>query len=322
MGTVKTGGEHAYFYDVQKSYESTELKELSGKVVATSKRDPREAKLQDLFRKDQKPLKRIGIIVFESQVQSTRDGLAGKNQVYVTEAGKQLMTESFLRIWEQSVPLLAGELDYVPTSRIKKSPAFHQYGMAENDFVNSKRSSLAPDDIFYLESGKKTTTTTVLNPRGMRDMSFVLVPAYDLMGGPKWSEHNKHFLNDVAKDLKLDAAIIVMSEAYWTAAHTDKHSGEVIPEEITVKIKASTLVPLGQYHERLEKIGNKEKPGVTLCYRSYESQIKVPGAITVTDDKKNFETIEHEIISPVFKTYKDLSQMTLMQISDDLKKTW
>ena len=322
MGTVKTGGERTYAYDVNSSYTSEDLKEMSSQMVQTSYRDPRTGKIQDLFGKNQPPLKRVGIIVFETRIQPTYDGLAGKNMIYMSEAGKQILSENLLRIWEESVKILAPEMDYVTSLQMKKATSFRQYGSNEEDFVKTRRSNLAPDDIFFLESGKKTTTTTIVNPRGMQDVSFLLVPATELMDGPKWSEHNKHFLNDVAKELKLDAAIIVMSDLSWTAAHTDKHSGEVIPEEIKVEINASTLIPLSGYHQRLENIKISDKPGVTLCFRSYESELKVPALISAPEEMKNFKTIETELLTPMLKTYKDLSQMTLMRITDDLKKTW
>lgn len=322
LGTIKSGGERTYAYDVNSAYTSQDLNEMSAQMVETSYRDPRSGKLQELFGKNQPPLKRIGIIVFETRIQPTYDGLAGKNMIYLSEAGKQILTENLLRIWEESLSILAPDIDYVSTAQMKKATSFRQYGAPEDDFVKTRRSSLAPDDIFFLESGKKTTTTTIVNPRGMQDVSFLLVPATELMGGPKWSEHNKHFLNDVAKELKLDAAIIVKSDLSWTAAHTDKHSGEVIPEEIKVEINASTLIPLSGYHERLKNIKNSDLPGVTLCYRTYEGELKVPALISVPEEMKNFTTIETELLSPTLKTYKDLSQMTLIRITEDLKKTW
>lgn len=322
MNTIKSGGERSYFYDAQSIYTSQELNSLSKEIVETSKRDPHIGKLDNLFSKKQKPLKRVGIIVFESQVQPTRGGLAGNNLIYVSEAGKQILTESFLNIWEQSLKLLEPQLDLVSTSQIKKARSFHQYGLPEENFVKTERAFLAPDDIFYLESGKKTTTSTILNPRGMRDVSFLLVPATELMGGPKWSEHNKHFVNDVAKELKLDAVIIVMSEVSWTASHTDKHSGNIIPEEASISIKTSTLIPLSRYHERLEKLHINEKPNITLAYRTYKASIKIPVFLSVPEELKHFETIENELINPFLKTYKDLSQMTIMRIISDLKKTW
>lgn len=322
MGTLKNGGERAYVYDPKAQYDSAALTELAPKVIETAKRDPQVGTLDELFGKGQRPLKRVGIVIFETEIQSTRGGLADKNEVFLSPQGKQLVTEKMLRIWEESIKLLTPEVDFVPTAKVRKAPSFHKYGMAQGDYVLSKRDSLAPDDIFFLESGKKTTTVTTLNPRGLQDMSFVLVPAYDLMGGPKWSEHNKHFLNDVSKVLKLDALIIVHSKVYWTTAHTDKHSGENISEEMTFDVKASTLVPLHQYHARLDVLKKQERPSVTLCYRAYTGKMKTPVNLALAPAQKTFETIEAEIVNPMFKTYKDLSQMMIIQLAGDLKKTW
>lgn len=322
MGTVKTGGQDSYLYDQKREYTAEEIKEFSPKVVQTSMREPQVGKLSELFGKGQKPLKRVGLVIFESEIQPTREGLAKKNFVYLSEAGKQIMTENLLEIFEKSMGLLASDIDFVEASKFIPTKAFNQYGLAEDDYVLAKRDHLAPDDIFFLEPGKKTTTTTILNPRGMRDMSFLLVPAFEMMGGPKWSEQNKQFLNDIAKEMNLDAVIIAMSEVRWTAAHTDKHSGEHYPEEIKVKLRTATLIPLTRYHERLEKIGNKEKPNVTLCYRNYESEIRIPATIAAPVEEQNFETINREILLPAFKTYKDLAQMTVLRLAEDLKATW
>lgn len=322
LGTRTKGGERRYVYDSSREYNVEELKALSPEFVETSQRDPAVGSLDELFSKNQKPLKRIGIIIFETEIQPTRGGLSDANEVFVSEQGKQLITEKFLKIWEESLRMLYPDLEYVPVSKIKKAVTYHKYGLPQDDFIKTKHPTLAPDDMFFLEPGKKTTTTTILNPRGMRDMSFVLVPAYELMAGPKWSEHNKHFLNDVTKELKLDAAIIIMSKVNWTKAHTEKHSGENIPENMSFDVKASTLIPLHDYHARLDVLKKTERPGVTLCYRAYESEINIPVKLTLEAEKKTFETIETEIITPMFKTYKDLSQMTMIQIVEDLKKTW
>lgn len=317
----KSGGDKAYQYLPEKEYSTQDLKELTPALVTSSEREPRLGKLKDLFGKNQKALKRVGVIVFESQIQPTREGLAKKNEIYLSEQGKQLITEKYLRIWEESFKFLGTGLEYVSTSQVKKAPSFNQYGMVQDDYIKSNKVAIAPDDIFFLDSGKKTTMVTTLNPRGMRDMSFVLVPAYELMGGPKWSEHNKHFINDVSKELNLDAVIVVMSEVSWTAAHTDKHSGEYFAEEMKLNLKSSVLVSLSNYHGRLKNLNLNETPGHTICYKSYESLIKIPVEINVPKEKKNFETIEAQILSPMMKSYKDLSQMMIMQIVEDLKKT-
>lgn len=322
MNTVKTGGEHSYRYDPKTEYSSTDLRLLAKKVVETSFRDPPVGRIDALFSSGQHPLKRVGIVVFETQIQPTREGIAKGHLVYLSESGKQIMTENFLRLWQESTGILAPDVNFATAAQIKKAKAFQEYGLAERNYINARRSSLAPDDIFYLEAGRRTTTTTVVNPRGMRDMSFLLVPAYELMGGPKWSEHNKQFVNALARELNLDAVLVIMSEVHWTAAQIDKHSGESVPEEIRIKLKASTLVPFSSYHQRLRKIHVNQTPQVTLCYRSYESELRIPVRLTVPEEGRRFEHIESELLAPVMKTYKDLAQMTIIRIRDDLEKTW
>jgi hypothetical protein len=322
LGVIKSGGDHKYLYDPTVNYSSDELAELSSKVVTASQKDPQSGKLSSLFGIGQKPIKRIGIVVFETEIQPTRDGLSKYDKIYLSSAGKQIITDNFLRLWEQSIKILGPELDFVSTAKIKKSKFFHQYGSEVEDVIQSKRSILAPDDIFFLGNGKNTTTATVMSPRGMRDLSLLLVPAYELMGGPKWSEHQKQFINDVSKELHLDAVIIVMSSVSWTAAHIDKHSGENIGEEIRVKLQSSILLPFTNYHERLTNLKIKDQPNTTLCFRSYESELRVPFTITLPTELETFDTIESELLNPMFKTYKDLAQMTIMNQIVDLKKTW
>lgn len=322
MGVIQKGGDRPYLYDVYSDYTIDELKNLSPEMVKTLSRDPLKGKLTELFSKRQKPIKRVGIIVFESTVQQTRSGLSGHDKVYLSEEGKQLFTERLLSIWEQSFPLMASGIVYVSSTKVKKSKLLKTYGLDVTDYIKGSRQSIEPDDIYFLPPGKNTTTTTVLNPRGLRDLSLALVPATELMQGPKFSEHMKHAVNDLAKELKLDAVLIVMSDISWTAAHIDKHSGEMIPEQANLNIQTSTLIPLSEYHLRLNKIGeNRDLPSVTIAYRSYESKISIPILLSVGEPDQTFAHIEKELLLPIFKTYKDQSQMVIFKMLEDIKGT-
>lgn len=323
LGVVKSGGEKSYSYDSKHDYSVDELKDLAPQVVSTSTRDPQKGKLVDLFSKQQPPLKRIGILVFETTIQPTRSGLATEDRVFLSAQGKQLLTERLLSIWDQSFPLLNQEVEYVKVSQIKNSKMFKLDGFDVKDHILTKREALAPDDIFFLPKGKKTAIETVLNPRGMRDLSLAMVPATEFMMGPKYSEHAKHTLNEVAKELKLDAMLIIHSEIFWTAAHSDKHSGEVFPEESVVKISSSILVPLSSYRERLIKLGEKRNhPSTTVPYRTYVASIRTPVKISVSPEAESFELIENELLGPSLKTYNDLTHMLQWQMIQDLKQTF
>jgi hypothetical protein len=322
LGTVKSGGDKAYVYDVFSEYSIDDLKELSPQVVTTLSRNPQKGKLDDLFSKKQLPIKRVGILVFESEIQPTRSGLSDENKIFLSEQGKQLLTEKLLSVWEQSFPILGEGIELIKVSKIKKSKAFKLDGLDVEDYIKTQRHSLAPDDIFYLPKGKKTTMATILNPRGMRDLSMALVPASEMMAGPKFSEHAKHTLNEVAKELKLDGMFVVMNRIHWTASHVDKHSGAIIPEEVVITLEASTLIPLSNYRERMNNLGEiRDVPNTTIAYRTYESTLKIPVLISVQEELQTFDTIEKELLVPTLKTYNDLSQMLQMRIVEDIKRT-
>lgn len=318
---VSKGGEGPYIYDQKREYVLEELKALAPEVIVTRAREPQVASLDKLFGENQRPLRRFGIVIFETQIQPTRGGLADYDLVYLSAQGKQLLTERLATLWDQSLATLAPEKTYARLGTVKKSKALHSFGLEVEDYVQSKRHALAPDDIFYLERGQKTPTTTVLNPRGMQDLSFVLVPATELMGGPKWSEHNKQFVNEVMKELQLDAVLIIMSDIAWTTARIDKHSGEPIPEEIKINLTASTLVSLSEYRTRAEKLGYKDVPSVTLCYRTYEGKLRLPTKIDVPKEERSFESIERTVLNPMLKSYKDLTLMMIDRVLADLKQT-
>jgi hypothetical protein len=321
LGTKSSGGKHRYRYEPDFDYAIEDLRELSAGIVSMEKRDPRVGKVDELFSAKLPDIKRIGIVVFESNIQPTRTGLSDKDLIYPTEQGKQLMTEKFLSLWEEGMSLVSPDLDYVSTEKVKQTKALPQYGLEVTDYIKTERSGLASDDIVWLPSGKKTAMYTIMNPRGMRDLSFMLVPAAELMGGPKWSEQNKIFLNDICKELKLDAVLVIMSEVSWKAAGKDKFTNENHAEEMTLKIKATTLVPFGKYHERLAILKERQRPVINVAYRYHEGQLKIPIQISIPEEEKNFGEIEKRLVAPLFKAYRDLTLMMIDRISGEIRKT-
>ncbi len=321
LGTKKNGGKHRYRYEPDFEYTLEDLHELSSSVVVMEKRDPRVGTLDKLFAKGMPPIGRIGIVVFESEIQGTRSGLSENDKIYPSEQGKQLITEKFLGLWEEGMPLLASDLDYVPTSDIKKTKAINHYGLSVTDYIKTDRTKIEQDDIQWLGPGKTTPLFTIMNPRDMRDLSFLLVPASELMSGPKWSEHNKTFLNDICRELKLDAVMILMSEVSWTAEGKDKFTKENIPEVLSLEIKATTLIPSHRYQERLALIKEREEQVMNVAFRYHEGQLKIPITISIPEKEKSFEQIESRLLNPMFKAYRDLSFMMIDRMAEEIRKT-
>jgi len=97
---TQSGGNQSYHYQPEREYQIEELRELSEKVVMTSRRDPPLVKLDDIYKAGSNPLRRVGILIFETEIQPTRSGLAGEDKVYVSETGKQLISEK-LRLMQK-----------------------------------------------------------------------------------------------------------------------------------------------------------------------------------------------------------------------------
>ena len=323
LGVKKSGGDKNYIYDVHSDYLQRDLERMSPSIITTMVREPSQGQLSELFSKDQRPIKNVGIFVFESIIQPSRSGLSGSDLIYLTAQGKQLLAEKLLKVWDESFPILGkNELNYLKSQKLKKSKTFTTDGMNVSTYILGKRNSVQPDDIFYIEKGKNIETATVINPRKMRDFSLALVPASELMAGPKFSEHAKHTLNQVAKELGLDAMIIIQNKISWTASQIDKRSGDVLNEEAKIGIEATIAVPYSEYEERLRKLGgDRNLPQETLSYRFYKADVSIPVYISVEKENQNFSHIESELLKPILKTYNDLTQMVQLRIISDLKLT-
>jgi hypothetical protein len=303
------GGEKSYVYKSQ-DYDLAVLKDMAPDLIRTSRRDPPEAPLKKLFSKKMPDLNRIGIIVFESKIQETRSGLSNsEGKFFPTAAGKQILTEKFLRIWEEAFPIIDPVASYVPVKNIIAAKSYSHYGQEPDDYVKSSLDEFQIQDFPYLPKGKKTTIDTVMSPRGMRDFSLLLVPAADLMGGAKWSEHQKLMVNDVAKELGLDALLIIMSQASWTGSF------------LRTKIEGTIVIPASQYRDRLLTLKKSPVRGVTLSYRNYVGEIISPIQLQEATDEWDMDQLEQFLLTPLFRTYRDLSLMMMIQMKKDLDET-
>lgn len=319
----ESGGKALYAYDPLVSYSSENLARRAPDYVKTSMRDPSIGKLDELFAPGLPDIKKIGIISFEALIQPTYGGVSDQDSIYLSAAGKQLMAENLLRIWEQTLGVLGKEITYIKSKKINRSKTSPYYGLDVNDYVLVKREKIMPDDIFYLPKGKNTTYTALVNPRGGRDLSMLLVPANQIMGGPKFTETQKHYVNELCKELKLDAVLVVYSSLEWTTKGVDKTKNIDISEEMRLKLSTSLILPFSNYHKRLDLINNKDqRPQHNITYRSYDVDVRLPIKIVVPEEEKSFDTIDRNLLMPMMDVYSQLTQMIVSSLHSDVKKTF
>ncbi len=324
FGVKETGGDGMFFYRPELAHSSEDLAKNAPEYVKTSVKDPSAGKMDQLFAPGMPAIKRIGIISFEALIQPTYGGIANDNSVFLSASGKQIMVESLLKVWEQSLGILGKDISFVKTAKIDNAKTSQKYGSEATDHIMVNRSHYMPDDIFYLNKGKLTTYTALVNPRKMRDLSLLLVPAYELMGGPKFSDAQKHYVNELCKELNLDGVLVIYNDIEWSAKGVDKYSNNKdIPEEAKLKISASLILPFSNYHHRLDLIKyNGIKPQQNISFRDYKVSVKLPLKISVDEEEKNLTTIEKNILTPVMDVYSQLTQMIISRLSDDMKKTY
>jgi predicted amino acid-binding ACT domain protein len=94
-----------------------------------------------------------------------------------------------------------------------------------------------------------------------------------------------------------------------------------VPEEMTIQIKGTTLIPAGKYLERLTALKEREQQVINVAYRYHEGVLKLPLVISIPEEEKNFEQIQKRLLDPMFKAYRDLTLMMIDRMAGEIRKT-
>ncbi len=310
----------------KKNLENVDLTQLSlveknalaNEVVLKSVRDPQEIKLDEILKPLNENIKRIGIAVFETEIQPTRSGLTNDRSIYLNDVSKALLTEQMFKVFQTQLKDKLINVEIVSHEEIVNTKANRLYGVEFDYPLIDEDRALGQDNLFYLPAGKKTTMRSVFIPKGFQDLSIVLVPAMELMHGPKVVEHQKHFINDLSKELNLDALLVISSKVSWTRKGIDKRTQEVIQEEIKFNQTLTMHYPFGLYEKKLisknkSLINKKSIPILTLEINHTE-----PIKISVPEIEENYQTIENNFLNPFQKRYNELTELLVLKLSNDL----
>jgi hypothetical protein len=318
---INEGGNESFSLQKMTKLDSEERLLYAQSVVSRLRRDPPLIRLKDFLEGYDDQLKKIGILVFETQLQATRSGLTNDRNVFLSEKGKQKLTIEFFHYWLNQLKLELPEKTFVGLKEIKKTESFSTSGSPQEDYVLKSRKDLNSNELFYLPSGKKVTPITTLNVPGMRDLSSLLVPATEFLATAKFSEHQKHWINDVSKELELDAVIVVRIDVDWTRGGVDKRTKEKINEEMKFNIESALLVPWNRYHKVGHRIKPKEDfPKVTISLGHYVVKANLPVVISVDEKEETFETVSKNILLPLKQGVENISQLLILKMASDLRQ--
>lgn len=289
-------------------------------VVKREQRDPQDLTLKEIINSEHGQLKKMAIVLFETQFQASRSGLAVGRNVYLSKRGKQILTEKAWAHWARGLHQTPN-VEWISRKDLTKSPAFRGYGSPEEDLIMRGDLELGSDDIFWKSGGQEIPMGALMLPRDYQDVSVLYIPVMEMMGGTKPVEQHKHWINDMCKEMGLDAVVLVSSIASWEQGGVDKRSKEVIPEEMKMSLEASILYPFKTYQAAGEKKGLKNLPQKSIPLASYTVSTKLPVKLTVPESEQTLSTIEQNILAPFWSTYRALANLVMERMMTDIRQT-
>lgn len=294
-------------------------------VVKREQRDPEGITLDQLVHSKRGKIKKVGLVLFETQYQPSRSGLAahGRN-IYLSARGKQLLAEETWSFWDKRLRAQSGEeIAWVKRADLLKAKAFRAYGSEMDDLILSKKLKLSDEDVFWKNGGQSIDALSLVLPRGYQDVTILYIPAMDMMGGAKLVEHQKHWVNDICAELGLDAVLLVGSKAEWTQGGEDKRTHEKIPEQMKLSLEASLMYPLGTYLAAVEEVRGAgttvQKKAAPFAY--YSVRTEFPVTVTVGPEYENFATIQSNLLTPFETNYQALAELMIGRILTDIRST-
>lgn len=316
------GGQVSYDSATYEALSPEDMPTYAQTVVKRETRDPENVTLEQFRTHPAGQIRRIGLVLLETEFQPSRSGLASDRNLYLSARGKQILTEQQWIFWNSELRRLSKDgLTWPTREELVTAKSFSSAGSPEPDYILKFGDRLAEADLLWKAPGERIASETLLRPAGFRDLSLVLIPAYDLMGGPKPSQHQHHWVNDLCKELRLDAVVIVSVGAEWRRGAVDKRTKEVIPEEMKIRAQATVLYPWSTYHTIGATLGLRNLPKVNVPLASYDVRATLPVQISVPESEENLATAFDHVINPVRRHYMRLGSLVQERIISDLLQT-
>jgi hypothetical protein len=310
------GGEAKFDTTIFESLSPAELPAYAQTVVVREERDPDRITLTEIKKSPEGQIKRAAILVFETEIQPSRSGLATDQNVYLSPRGKQILTEELLRFWENQLQRVSSKTTWIKRSELFKSKAYRSGGFIMEDLIMRRDDQLSEADVFWKIRGQAIPETSLLVPRDYQDVSMVFVPATQLMNGPKPSQHQHHWVNDVCRELNLDAVLLVYAGAEWRQEQIDKKTNEKLAEELKIKLNASFIYPFSSYHSVGEKKMENGLPKLNIPLATYTVNAARP--IKITGVEQNFVTAQSQVLIPYRQMAEALSTVMIERLATDL----
>lgn len=310
------GGSANFDVEAYSALSPAEIPAYAQTVVLRQERDPDRVTLQEIKNSSEGQIKRAAILVFETEIQPSRSGLATDQNVYLSPRGKQILTEELMRHWEKELKRVSSKTTWLKRSELLKSKAYRSGGFTMEDLILRRGDQLSEEDAFWKSRGQAIPETSLVVPRNYQDVSMVFVPATQLMNGPKPTQHQHHWVNDVCRELKLDAVLLVYTGAEWRQEQIDKKTNEKLAEELKVKMDVSLIYPFSTYHTVGARKMENGLPKLNIPLATYT--VKAARPIKITGVEPTLSKANTQVLNPYRQTVEALSSLVIERLATDL----
>jgi len=316
-GVREEGGRVPLDWNEARALGPREIATYAQLSVKRSEKDLQEISLKDLRASPQGQLRRLAVVVFESEIQPSRSGLAAEENVYLSARAKQWLTRELYRQWLTSLSAAAPGLSWASEKELRSSRAFRSSGSVVEDLVLQKNFAFGDADVFWRQGGQRIPEETLMNPPDLQDLSLLLVPATHLMGGASPSQHQHQWVNELCRELQLDAVLVVYHGASWQRAGKDRSSGAEIPEVLRARVEATVLVPFAKWHAALEAKGKRPQQKLSAHLGFYQLEVQRP--LDLAGSPKTFAGAQDAVILPLWDSFALLGDLVRARLVSDLQ---
>lgn len=317
---TQDGGQEKFSHEAFEALTPETFSTYAQSIVLREQRDPDGVTLAAMAKSPDGAIRKVGIVIFESELQASRSGLATDRNVYLSPRGKQLLTEDLYQHLKAELERLGGA-EWVGIKALKKSKNYQTAGSPINDYILSKNYQLTDEDAFWKKPGERIPEASLLSPRGFQDVSLLLVPATDIMGGAKPNQHQHHWVNDLCGELGLDAVLLVYVDSEWRRGGVDKRTKAIIPEEMKLKVTGSLVYPWGTHHKIAQSLRKSVNSKLNVPLAAYSVSHVQPVLITLPEAEETFENAKTNVIELNQKTLKRLLQLFASRVQQDILGT-
>jgi hypothetical protein len=291
-------------------------------VVEREIRSEQDKHVENFLKSKEAALYRLGVAIVEAEWQPTLSGLAFEDQFYLSNRGKQILTHEIYEEFLNSLTQLGLKFGFsvLTHDEVIESDSLKKFGSPYPDYVLEEDRLLTNLDFFFLKKGKAIDSASRVMPRGMQDLSLLKVSAFDLMSGPKPTQHQHHWVNELCEENNLDGIILLNLKAEWKTKDSKTNSNKKNDDiySLFMSAHASILYPWSKLNKTVKVNTQLPKLNVPLALYKIHHELVLGQELRVNPEMKIGQL---KLLTPLKENQKAFVNLIAQRMATDIMQT-